>query len=1102
MSDKNTHWLALSPSEQQHLQKTVGRVKSVTEFLSEVMAVVKGSDLLKAVAEALPWAAVVGEAIAEAVPPVKFLIKLFDGLGKELDPEKLGYLACTMAYERSVEQALSAIGAPKTPRSLTTDMRQALDLLTPAQDLRFSNLSFGMALAHPFIKDADQFLAAFADAVGYEEEKKTRLLGEVHVRFVANLKTILSHGKLKEKFSPFTEQIKLGSGEQQAYEALFEHADYQRWLFEEAPVLGKEPFALAQVYVETECGQLTWGNIRDGIEASGSDDGPERKRRIDPFDEQWGGRHPLLVTVMGLLGREDFNDAVVIQGVAGSGKSAFTLRLCSQLVSEGLRPIRIRLRDLRFDRPVLEALSQAVRLSDDVRGPEKYPRPDDLFLGGNIFKESLLFRNAVICPYVLILDGWDEISISVSDSFKQRVDKMLEALRNEYLRDRGVRVRIILTGRPSTAISESMFLQQKTPILTVRSLNPEHLRSFISDLHIVLRNASNSTSSGEKWQMGDIQRFESIFERYEADFARLSGQSKNAQHYVPPKAAGSMDVLGLPLLAHIAVRLLSRWEGDLAKLIANPTSLYRYLVDLTCEKSGQLGSYDLDPTGRPRIAGRTLRTLLGRTAVAMTNHGQESISHDELECRLGLQGGQLDTRVRQADDEHALTSLMISFYFKGGHRELGCEFVHKSFREYLFAEAVVEVLKEYGRKAREPLGERAPYWKEFDSADPRHNLCRQLFEMLSAQWLSAEIAAHLEELLNWEINRQTADDRGGIVGLPTEILDVAGWTRVRDGLADLWDYWADGVHLRPQPRLDRRGKLETDTPYVLELIDQNAPRILKPQELPPLVRTQTIDSSIGDALLRLCANVHYMIALRNGWRTPRGKHPRPPRPAEMWFGVSDIGKGPRRYQTRVRHNQNEWRLFAPAGKNSDFYANFVARINGAGWRPSGSFPLGVNMSGVDLRGAQIAIAIPHKEPTNMIWSHANLSGSVANGGLFYKHTALEILAKGLDAFNAIFDYAKLKGSDLTNARLSGASLTRADLSFSDLTNVSLRGANLEIAQFKGAEFKKTKFQYVRLEGAMIDIKRARSEGAEVEHIFGSAAPVVEGPEGPEDPDDY
>ena len=126
----------------------------------------------------------------------------------------------------------------------------------------------------------------------------------------------------------------------------------------------------------------------------------------------------------------------------GKGVSAFTLRLCVELLDQGLRPIRIRLRDLFLDRPLLEALPRALRTS---QRPASAPatKSDDPFLDGRIFKELVPFGNARICPYVLIFDGWDEIDISANEGFRQRVTAMLESMRNEFLRthdDRLIRV--------------------------------------------------------------------------------------------------------------------------------------------------------------------------------------------------------------------------------------------------------------------------------------------------------------------------------------------------------------------------------------------------------------------------------------------------------------------------------------------------------------------------------------------------------------------------------------------------------------------------------------------------------------------------------------
>src|SRR4029453_11495603 len=95
-----------------------------------------------------------------------------------------------------------------------------------------------------------------------------------------------------------------------------------------------------------------------------------------------------------------------------------------------------------------------------------------------------------------------------------------------------------------------------------------------------------------------------------------------------------------------------------------------------------------------------------RTAAAMSTLGVEHISREEWK-RRALQD-EKEERETQTAEDHPLTRLMISFYFKGGQPEQGCEFAHKSFREYLFAECVVETLKEYGRRMNERDAERRP----------------------------------------------------------------------------------------------------------------------------------------------------------------------------------------------------------------------------------------------------------------------------------------------------------------------------------------------------------------------------------------------------------
>lgn len=64
---------------------------------------------------------------------------------------------------------------------------------------------------------------------------------------------------------------------------------------------------------------------------------------------------------------------------------------------------------------------------------------------------------------------------------------------------------------------------------------------------------------------------------------------------------------------------------------------------------------------------------------------------------------------------------------------MGCEFTHKAFREYLFAEEIVETLKGYGRKLSDDLPERRAelYWKDFEDRDLRRKAAKELAKLLA-----------------------------------------------------------------------------------------------------------------------------------------------------------------------------------------------------------------------------------------------------------------------------------------------------------------------------------------------------------------------------------
>jgi hypothetical protein len=481
--------LGLSVSDQETIRKTTGTVKTISEFLVDMQKAVESAKFIDSIKKSVPWwVQATGESVIEAAPFIKFVATLLSKLGQIKDPDRLAYLAFTVAYQRCVEKALLVVGPP-TSEKKWSQWKPNTDVALPGEGMEFNTYSLHDPMNHRFLAEANSLLTAAMTAAGFDESEHRRLLIEVQMRFPGALKSILTHPSTRERFAALSDMLRLGNKEERVYAAWQDHFEYQRFLFEDNPVFGEEPFSLADVYVETECGilkceELLHSSPRCALPGSPGHPTPHPAAEyIDPFDERNGGREPLIESVMKLVGDDSFRDAIVVQGPAGCGKSAFTLRLCVELLRQGLKPIRIRFRDLAMNFTNIEdALPEAIRFWDIETRRDDLPhaRPEELFLDLALFDQTVKFQQATICPWVLILDGWDEVSIAAQKGFAVRVGDILSQLRDRFL-SRGNRppIRIILTGRPSDAVSCSSFMSKQTRILTIRPLNPPQLERFM-----------------------------------------------------------------------------------------------------------------------------------------------------------------------------------------------------------------------------------------------------------------------------------------------------------------------------------------------------------------------------------------------------------------------------------------------------------------------------------------------------------------------------------------------------------------------------------------------------------------------------------------------
>jgi hypothetical protein len=92
--------------------------------------------------------------------------------------------------------------------------------------------------------------------------------------------------------------VPFGTEEKRSYQVFDDHTAYRLWRYTDAPVFEGENVSLKDVYVDTECGELPWNQIRDGAPGS---IGGEPFVRLDAFLEENGDRHDLVQKVIHYL---------------------------------------------------------------------------------------------------------------------------------------------------------------------------------------------------------------------------------------------------------------------------------------------------------------------------------------------------------------------------------------------------------------------------------------------------------------------------------------------------------------------------------------------------------------------------------------------------------------------------------------------------------------------------------------------------------------------------------------------------------------------------------------------------------------------------------
>jgi hypothetical protein len=728
------------------------------------------------------------------------------------------------------------------------------------------------------------------------------------------------------------------------------------------PVWGQPGLTLDKSYVDLECGSLTWGGITESLRRGGGSG-------LNPLDESSAPRTDLLAATLDWLQKENLQEFLVIEGSPGSGKSSFTIRLAVKLAEEGYQPIRVRLRDLgkkADDEPIAEIAKKILEVD-----------PAEL--------ERAFEHNQTRA--ILILDGWDELTLLPDQNLNNRVGNFLESIRTGVLDRWKGRIPVILTGRPTKAVTTARNMTENTRILTIYRFSPEQLRVYLVKLDSIYSANSNMNVD-----------LDLILQRYEDDW-------KPSQGVPSAQRAESTDVIGWPLLAHAAYRLMRECEWSRqTSLIADRTMLLRCLTEYYCIHSRKPSD---DPSGtevRSRLEAHQLRSLVQETAIAITVKGTECISHDELRQEMKSWSSQAkagqDLQLAGAVD---LDIFLINYLFKSGVEYAGCEFIHKSLREFAFAQAVVDNLKRLAVRSDKAYDTIAGLMAAAELAS------------LSRQWLNREIWDHIESQIRWEIYRESPENEDPIAfqhGEPP--LGIDAWCRIRDRLAEAWTNWAF---------------LNNEMMFV-----NNE---LKPLEFDKealalkgvgTIETAGADARLGAAFFRLCATVHGILATRMMETSGLMDHRK-----NLWeeLGVTETGG---QSQTKLSQTPDQRLRFFSPGKNDEELEQStlklaMAKINAYYVQTNEEYPEKCDLTFL----VSIGTALERLSFQYCNLSYSNLSESNLSG-------------------------TDMLGADLSGAWLCKSNLTRANLNMADLPYASLRQANLEGASLMSADIEFADFR--------------------------------------------
>src|SRR5215469_2006861 len=178
-------------------------LKSVFEGIEKLPKEFKDAGKLGEVLDkAAPWT----EAGSKAFPPAHLLFKIVSSLTKLNDPRDLAILACTIAYQSVADKQIREGGLPEG-KEVRKRLRDSIGVTRE----EFAYFTIEGALAHPFVRRADEGLECYGAKAGHGDRQIEELITGCHSRFREELRHLISDGETLEKFAPLRNWLGIDS---------------------------------------------------------------------------------------------------------------------------------------------------------------------------------------------------------------------------------------------------------------------------------------------------------------------------------------------------------------------------------------------------------------------------------------------------------------------------------------------------------------------------------------------------------------------------------------------------------------------------------------------------------------------------------------------------------------------------------------------------------------------------------------------------------------------------------------------------------------------------------------------------------------------------